>query len=319
VYDGESKRAKKTGLGGTTYYFSNEFEIIDNVETKYIFAGNLRIAKVTDVPVYFHKDHLGSSTAMTDGSGSVSDTAMYMPFGGKRGSDEILESNYKFTDQELDAESGLYNYGARLYDPIIGRFLSSDPTIPRQYESQSLNRYSYCVNRPLICLDPTGLYDVDYGGTDSNDGGESGYDSDYDGGVFDTGQGTIDGQVIGMKVTVVGEITRIEQELRAPFLETDTLITEIPTKQKLTPFEEMNEKYKKGLIEIKDEEAKKAILKVCTCLTIGYFSAGVATDAAVRSYGQELCMEKLGGDPFFFDSVHKFDSFYYFSQALRTM
>jgi hypothetical protein len=37
------------------------------------------------------------------------------------------------------------------------------------------------------------------------------------------------------------------------------------------------------------------------------------------SYGQELCMEKLGGDPFFFDSIHKFDSFYYFSQALRTM
>jgi hypothetical protein len=37
------------------------------------------------------------------------------------------------------------------------------------------------------------------------------------------------------------------------------------------------------------------------------------------SYGQELCMEKLGGDPFFSNSIHKFDSFYYFCQALRTM
>jgi hypothetical protein len=50
----------------------------------------------------------------------------------------------------------------------------------------------------------------------------------------------------------------------------------------------MNEKYKKGLIEIKDEEAKKAILKVCTCLTIGYFSAGVATNAAVSALGIDV-------------------------------
>jgi YD repeat-containing protein len=37
------------------------------------------------------------------------------------------------------------------------------------------------------------------------------------------------------------------------------------------------------------------------------------------SYGQELCMEKFGGDPFFFNTIHKLDSFYYFCQAFRTM
>ncbi len=60
------------------------------------------------------------------------------------------------TDQEFDAESGLYNYDARLYDPVIGRFISPDSVIPDQYNPQSLNRYSYCLNNPLVYNDPTG-------------------------------------------------------------------------------------------------------------------------------------------------------------------
>ncbi len=66
------------------------------------------------------------------------------------------------TDQEFDAESGLYNYDARMYDPVIGRFISPDNVIPDQYNPQSLNRYSYCLNNPLIYTDPTGhFYDLD--------------------------------------------------------------------------------------------------------------------------------------------------------------
>jgi RHS repeat-associated protein len=219
-----------------------------------------------------------------------------MPFGGKRGQGAgITASNYLFTDQELDKESGLYNYDARLYDPIIGRFLSSDLTVPRQYESQSLNRYSYCANRPLICIDPTGLYDVDYGGTDSNDGGESDFDNDYDGGAFDTGQGTIEGQVIGETVTVVGEITIIKQVLREPFLEIEIKETRIPTNKKGTPFEEWNKNYRKEHREIKNEEDKKAIMRACTCLTIGYISAGVITNAAVSSLSVDVAMSVEAG------------------------
>ncbi len=63
------------------------------------------------------------------------------------------------TDQEFDAESGLYNYDARMYDPVVGRFISPDNVIPDQYNPQSLNRYSYCRNNPLIYTDPTGHVD----------------------------------------------------------------------------------------------------------------------------------------------------------------
>jgi len=60
------------------------------------------------------------------------------------------------TDQEHDTETGLYNYNARLYDPVIGQFISADSIIPQKFNPQSLNRYSYCLNNPLIYNDPNG-------------------------------------------------------------------------------------------------------------------------------------------------------------------
>jgi RHS repeat-associated protein len=96
-------------------------------------------------------------------------------------------SNYKFTDQELDPETGLYNYDARLYDPVVGTFISPDPTVPRPFDPQSLNRFAYARNNPLRYIDPTGYEDTgehdheSYGG-DSNSGG-SGNDYGNDPGL----------------------------------------------------------------------------------------------------------------------------------------
>ena len=126
---------------------------------QYVFAGNLRIAResIAGGTLYYHKDHLGSSTAMTDSSGiGAYGTSNYMPFGSMRSTTGSSGSSYKFTDQELDSESGLYNYNARLYDPEIGRFISADPIVPDPFNPQSLNRYSYVLNNPLIYTDPSG-------------------------------------------------------------------------------------------------------------------------------------------------------------------
>jgi RHS repeat-associated protein len=126
-----------------------------------VFAGNLRVAMVKDYAYdqvkYFHKDHLGSSSVVTDADGEAREQTRYMPFGGKRGDGAgITASNYLFTDQELDKESGLYNYDARLYDPIIGRFVSADTVVPGKYKSQAHDRYAYVLNNPLVYVDPTG-------------------------------------------------------------------------------------------------------------------------------------------------------------------
>ena len=159
AYDGEGGRVKKAVSGGaTTYYIGSHFEVAGGVETKYIFAGNLRVARVTSAgKSFFHKDHLGSSTVMTDyAGGTVVETAEYLPFGLTRVQTGTEVTYYKFTDQELDAESGLYNYGARLYDPAIGIFISPDSIVPDPYDPQTLNRYSYCRNNPLVYVDPSG-------------------------------------------------------------------------------------------------------------------------------------------------------------------
>lgn len=162
TYDGDNARAKKVYGSTSTYYLSPDFEIKKQGAStdyiKYIFAGNLRVASVSSLngTYYFHKDHLGSSTAMTNSSGSVSETTEYRPFGSKRAHTGSTISNYKFTDQELDPESGLYNYDARLYDPVIGRFISADNMTPDWYNPQYLNRYTYCRNNPLVYVDPSG-------------------------------------------------------------------------------------------------------------------------------------------------------------------
>jgi len=93
---------------------------------------------------------------MTDSSGNVVETTEYMPFGETRVHTGTVVTNYKFTDQELDPETGLYYYGARYYDPVIGRFISPDSIVQDPFDPQMLNRYSYCRNNPLIYVDPSG-------------------------------------------------------------------------------------------------------------------------------------------------------------------
>lgn len=163
VYDGDGVRAWKTNGAKTSYYIGEHFENIDGATTKYIFAAGMRVAEIKNgIITYYHKDHLGSTTAMTDGSGGAvtppTEMTEYTPFGVMREAPVTEVSNYNFTDQELDPETGLYNYGARFYDPMTGRFISPDSIVQDFSDPQTLNRYSYCRNNPLIYTDPTGHF-----------------------------------------------------------------------------------------------------------------------------------------------------------------
>jgi len=165
LYDGDGNRVKKNAGSTYTFYYGNHYEEIDSSEVKYIFAGNLRIAMVKDSEVsFFHKDHLGSSTVMTKmGEPEFVERTSYLPYGGKRdAADPISLTNYKFTDQEHDVTIGLYNYNARLYDPVIGQFISADSIVPDYYDPQTLNRYTYARNNPLKYTDPSGhiIWDI---------------------------------------------------------------------------------------------------------------------------------------------------------------
>lgn len=161
-YDGNGSRTKKSVAGVTKQINIDKlYECYLGNCRKYIFADDNRIAVNTyGVILFYHQDHLGSTNVVTDGPGNtVQEVISYYPFGetlDDTGLREIINVPYKFTGQELDSETGLYNYNARLYSPDFGRFISPDTIVSDPTNPQSLNRYSYVLNNPLNYTDPTG-------------------------------------------------------------------------------------------------------------------------------------------------------------------
>jgi len=157
VYDFSGGRVKKTSSSITTLYIGKLYECTSGVCTKHIFAGGNRI--VTKKPsgtYYYHTDHLGSSSVVTDATGAKVEEIHYYPFGQTRLNSGSVNLHHKYTGQEEDAETGLYYYNARYYDPAIGRFISADTLVQNYSDPQTLNRYSYVRNNPLLYTDPSG-------------------------------------------------------------------------------------------------------------------------------------------------------------------
>jgi RHS repeat-associated protein len=104
---------------------------------------------------FYHPDHLGSSSLITNGSGDLVQHIQYVPFG------EVFveERNaswstpYKFNGKEQDEETGLCYYGARYYDPRTSVWLSVDP-LAEKYPN--IGSYVYCANNPVKYIDPDG-------------------------------------------------------------------------------------------------------------------------------------------------------------------
>ncbi|OGL47349.1 MAG: hypothetical protein A2W05_00960, partial [Candidatus Schekmanbacteria bacterium RBG_16_38_10] len=157
VYDAGGNRVKKITPNSTTIYIGQLYECTGGVCTKYVFAGSQRIANISGTETYYyHTDHLGSSNIITDKNGNKVEDIFYYPYGEMKFHTGAINVRHKFTGQELDAETGLYYYGARYYDPRLARFLSADSIVPDPSNPQSLNRYTYVLNNPLIYIDPTG-------------------------------------------------------------------------------------------------------------------------------------------------------------------
>jgi RHS repeat-associated protein len=110
------------------------------------------------VGYYYHEDNLNSSSALSSSSGSQQEVNIFYPFGRTQTASPqaSFQVSRRFTGQVFDAESGLYYYNARYYDPELGRFIQADTTISDLPNPQSYNRYSYCLNDPLRYNDPSG-------------------------------------------------------------------------------------------------------------------------------------------------------------------
>ena len=157
VYDAYGMRVKKVTPVSTTTYLGQIYECEDGECTKYVFAGIQRIATIKSTDTYYsHTDHLGSATVLTDSSSNVAQDIYYYPYGEIKTSTGTIDVRHKYTDKEWDAEAGLYYFGARYYDPKLAKFISADPIVPAPFYPQTLNRYSYAYNNPMVVRDLNG-------------------------------------------------------------------------------------------------------------------------------------------------------------------
>jgi len=113
---------------------------------------------------YVCTDHLGSIIAIADATGKVLERRSFDAWGRERNPDNWDDYSVAiagrldrgYTGHEHLPQFGLINMNARLYDPVLGRFLSPDPFVQSPLFSQNFNRYSYVLNNPLKYTDPDG-------------------------------------------------------------------------------------------------------------------------------------------------------------------
>jgi RHS repeat-associated protein len=163
-YDSFGQRIKKTENSVATYYITSgeqvlsEYDNGNNLKAEYIYAAGRMVTKYDPDQGYlwFYTDHLGS-TRLVDGSDSTGQKDMsrdYYPYGEAL---RVIGSNhtaYQFSGKELDSGIGLYYFGARYYNPAIGRWYVPDPA------GQGWSPYGYCGNSPLNYVDPHGEFAV---------------------------------------------------------------------------------------------------------------------------------------------------------------
>ena len=106
---------------------------------------------------YYHPDHLGSSSYITNLDGEVVQHIEYVPFGEvfieERNS--IWNTPYLFNAKEFDEETGLYYYGARYYDPHLSLWMSTDAL---KEKVPNVSSYAYTENNPITYVDPDGNF-----------------------------------------------------------------------------------------------------------------------------------------------------------------
>lgn len=184
TYNGDGARVKMNVSDGATsvlsrYYIGNQYEldVTPNGTTERLYLGG----DAYSAPVVYIKDgsgawtfynigrdYLGNITHIATSDGTLVEENSFDPWGRLRnpetkeiyslGTEPELMLGRGYTGHEHLTWFGLINMNARLYDPVLGRFLSPDPFVQMPDFTQNFNRYSYCLNNPLVYVDENGEY-----------------------------------------------------------------------------------------------------------------------------------------------------------------
>ena len=104
---------------------------------------------------FFHTDHLGSTSYLTDTAGNVSQFVYYTPYGEAIVDEHLTtyENPFKFSGKELDDITGLYDHGARSRNPVSTLWYGVDPLFEKYPD---FSPYNYCAGNPVVYVDPDG-------------------------------------------------------------------------------------------------------------------------------------------------------------------
>lgn len=174
TYGTEHQRTRQVRSDGTTIVYAGAQEVEQSasgttVKTYWpnglgveIDRPNVSASELS----WTHVDRLGSIVGLTDGAGVLRDKLEYDAWGKRRSTNdhtsldndiEGIKDNKGFTGHEMLEKLDLVHMNGRVYDPLVGKFLSGDPVITDPMNGQRYNRYSYVLNNPTNLTDPTGF------------------------------------------------------------------------------------------------------------------------------------------------------------------
>ncbi|MDO9384542.1 MAG: SpvB/TcaC N-terminal domain-containing protein [Hyphomicrobiaceae bacterium] len=199
-YDEDTNRVIKRRPGGETFYINQFYVDAAGRNSKHVFAGTTRITTKLEMPspggggfekfqYFYHPDHLGSTSYVTDQLGQVDQHYETFPFGESWIEEATGQADkvtpYRFTGKEWDSETQLYYFGARYYDPRTSLWTAMDPALGEylnarksknitpslttswkanvdgtgmggMFEPRNLNLAAYVHQNPLKLIDPDG-------------------------------------------------------------------------------------------------------------------------------------------------------------------
>ena len=166
-YDEQGIRVSSTVDGVTTDYLVDKnrpyAQVLEEFNSEqlqafYVYGHDLISQTRNAEQDFYQVDGLGSTRALTDENGNVTDTYDYEAFGELIESEGESENSYRFAGEQFDETLGDYYLRQRFYDPSSGRFTRRDTWQGDLANPISLHKYLYVHADPVNGVDPTGLY-----------------------------------------------------------------------------------------------------------------------------------------------------------------
>jgi RHS repeat-associated protein len=168
VYDAFGKRVGAIADGVRTNYLSAaiwdlpevllEYDDNQQITAKYTHGFGTIRSQQGGREVFHHTDGLGSTRALTDTVGLVTDRYSFDAFGELLNHTGTFGNSFQFAGEQRDSSTNLDYLRSRFYDPSLGRFISKDSFSGFANDPYSLHDYQYAHGNPVLFTDPTGYF-----------------------------------------------------------------------------------------------------------------------------------------------------------------